>query len=75
MLDHDHLEEWLELLSDNIHYWAPVRADMNRSQEDLSPPLRLAFFDDNKDGLKLRVARIVAPGPRTPTSRPRACVI
>ena len=58
LLDHDRLEEWLELLSDNIHYWAPVRADMNRGQEDLSPPLRLAFFDDNKDGLKLRVARI-----------------
>lgn len=58
LLDHDQLEKWLELLSDNIHYWAPVRADMNRGQEDLSPPLRLAFFDDNKDGLKLRVARI-----------------
>lgn len=58
LLDHDLLEEWLDLLSDNIHYWAPVRADMNRGKEDFSPPLRLAFFDDNKDGLKLRVARI-----------------
>jgi 3-phenylpropionate/cinnamic acid dioxygenase small subunit len=58
LLDHDRLEEWLDLLSDNIHYWAPVRADMNRGKEDFTPPLRLAFFDDNKDGLKLRVARI-----------------
>ena len=58
LLDHDRLEEWLDLLSETIHYWAPVRADMNRGKEDFSPPLRLAFFDDNKDGLRLRVARI-----------------
>jgi 3-phenylpropionate/cinnamic acid dioxygenase small subunit len=58
LLDQDRLEEWLDLLSENIHYWAPVRADMNRGKEDFSPPLRLAFFDDNKDGLRLRVARI-----------------
>jgi len=58
LLDHDRLEEWLDLLSEAIHYWAPVRADMNRGKEDFSPPLRLAFFDDNKDGLRLRVARI-----------------
>jgi 3-phenylpropionate/cinnamic acid dioxygenase small subunit len=58
LLDQDRLEEWLDLLSKNIHYWAPVRADMNRGKEDFSPPLRLAFFDDNKDGLRLRVARI-----------------
>ena len=58
LLDQDRLEEWLDLLSENIHYWAPVRADMNRGKEDFSPRLRLAFFDDNKDGLRLRVARI-----------------
>jgi 3-phenylpropionate/cinnamic acid dioxygenase small subunit len=58
LLDHDRLEEWLGLFSEAIHYWAPVRADMNRGKEDFSPPLRLAFFDDNKDGLRLRVARI-----------------
>jgi 3-phenylpropionate/cinnamic acid dioxygenase small subunit len=58
LLDRDLLEEWLDLLADDIHYWAPVRADMNRGKEDFSPPLRLAFFDDNKDGLRLRVARI-----------------
>ena len=58
LLDQDRLEEWLELLSENIHYWAPVRADMNRGKEDFSPRLRLAFLDDNKDGLRLRVARI-----------------
>ena len=58
LLDHDRLEGWLDLLSETIHYWAPVRADMNRGKEDFSPPLRLAFFDDNKDGLRLRVARI-----------------
>lgn len=58
LLDRDRLEEWLDLLAADIHYWAPVRADMNRGKEDFSPPLRLAFFDDNKDGLRLRVARI-----------------
>src|ERR1700730_19371450 len=58
LLDHDRLEEWLDLLSEAIHYWAPVRADMNRGKEVFTPPLRLAFFDDNKDVLRLRVARI-----------------
>ena len=58
MLDRDRLKEWLDLLSENIHYWAPVRADMNRGKEDFSSSLRLAFFDDNKDGLRLRIARI-----------------
>jgi 3-phenylpropionate/cinnamic acid dioxygenase small subunit len=58
ILDQDRLEEWLDLLSEDIHYWAPVRADMNRGNEDFSAPLRLAFFDDTKDGLRLRVARI-----------------
>jgi 3-phenylpropionate/cinnamic acid dioxygenase small subunit len=58
LLDRDRLEEWLDLIGENVRYWAPVRADMNRGREDFSPPLRLAFFDDNKDGLRLRVARI-----------------
>ena len=58
LLDHDRLEEWLDLLSEKIRYWAPVRADMNRGGEDFTPALRLGFFDDNKDGLRLRLARI-----------------
>jgi len=58
LLDHDRFEEWLDLISEKIRYWAPVRADMERGGEDFTPPLRLGFFDDNKDGLRLRVARI-----------------
>jgi dibenzofuran dioxygenase beta subunit len=35
LLDPDRLEEWLDLLSEKIHYWAPVRADMNSRQRGL----------------------------------------
>lgn len=32
LLDHDRLEEWLELFADNVRYWVPVRT--NQCRED-----------------------------------------
>ncbi len=58
LLDQDRLEEWLDLFADDVRYFAPVRAELGRGNEDLARGLRLSIFDDNKDGLKLRVARI-----------------
>jgi 3-phenylpropionate/cinnamic acid dioxygenase small subunit len=58
LLDQDRLEEWLDLFADEVRYFAPVRAELGRANEDLARGLRLSIFDDNKDGLKLRVARI-----------------
>lgn len=58
LLDHDRLEEWLESFAENVRYWAPVRANLGRGQEDFSREHRLAHFDDNKASLVMRVQRI-----------------
>ncbi len=58
LLDNDKLEEWLDLFTDTIRYWAPVRSNMERGQEDLSRQHLLAHFDDDKTSLTLRVKRL-----------------
>ena len=58
LLDNDKLEEWLALFSDTMRYWAPVRGNLERGQEDLSRPHLLAHFDDDKTSLSLRVKRL-----------------
>ncbi len=58
LLDHDRLEEWLALFADTVRYWAPVRANVGRGREELSRDRLLAYFDDDKAGLTMRVQRI-----------------
>ncbi len=56
LLDAQLYDEWLENLSDDIHYLVPVRVTTARSSEfDTSPGM--AHFDDDLYSLKLRVAR------------------
>lgn len=56
LLDRTEYEAWLELLSDRLHYFAPVRS--NVAHEDLDRPRLLAHFDDRKADLVTRVKRI-----------------
>ena len=58
LLDHDRLEEWLGLFADNVGYWAPVRANLERGKEDFSREHLLAHFDEDKAGLTMRVQRV-----------------
>lgn len=58
LLDNDKLEEWLELFTDTLRYWAPVRGNLEPGREDLSRPHLLAHFDDDKTSLTLRVKRL-----------------
>lgn len=58
LLDHDRLEEWLELFADTVRYWAPVRSNQLRGKEDLHRLQLLAHFDDDKTALAMRVQRI-----------------
>ena len=58
LLDNDKLEEWLDLFTDSVRYWAPVRNNLQTGQEDLSRQHLLAHFDDDKIGLTLRVQRL-----------------
>lgn len=56
LLDSGLYKDWLGLLSPDIRYWAPVRANVSRQQEDESPGFPL--FDENKASLSLRVSRL-----------------
>jgi 3-phenylpropionate/cinnamic acid dioxygenase small subunit len=58
LLDHGRLSEWLELMADDIRYWAPVRLDRVRGKEDFLQPGLMAHFDDDHQGLVYRVKRI-----------------
>lgn len=57
LLDHDKLEEWLQLFTPDVRYWAPVRMNLPRGKEDFRHPFISPHFDDNLAGLQLRVAR------------------
>ena len=72
LLDTRRLHEWLELWTEDAHYWVPVRttrypriskaisiADQDRYIEDeISKEDELAILDEDKDSLERRVARL-----------------
>ena len=60
LLDDRRFDDWLELLADDIHYWMPIRRTTQAREVDLefTGPGGMAFFDDNKEILTLRVRRL-----------------
>lgn len=62
LLDGEHWEEWLSLMTPDIHYWMP--AIENRRRADRLGAYgqgRGAYFDDSYADLARRVARFVQP--------------
>ncbi|MEA1028065.1 3-phenylpropionate/cinnamic acid dioxygenase subunit beta [Pseudomonas sp. N-137] len=62
LLDNESWDEWLQMLSEGIHYWMP--GIENRRREDKSGPYQadhMAFFDDGMRELQRRVARFKQP--------------
>ena len=61
LLDARRLREWLEIFTDDIHYWMPVRYNpLDRPtelSEELSRPGESYYFNDNKETLRIRVER------------------
>ena len=57
LLSASRLEEWTELLHDNIRYWAPVRTNRDVGDEDLARPLLMCHLDEDKAALNMRAAR------------------
>ena len=53
--------EWLELFTDDIHYWMPVRYNPSERpkelSEELSRPGESFYFNDNRETLRIRVER------------------
>ena len=72
LLDERRFHEWLQLLTDDIHYWMPVRSsrypksskaiailDPARYEaEELSKEDELAILDETKETLARRIARL-----------------
>jgi biphenyl 2,3-dioxygenase beta subunit len=60
LLDERRLEEWLALCTDDIHYWMPIRRTTTAKEiaNEFTRPGGMAFFDDDKRTLALRVQRL-----------------
>ena len=59
LLDEERLQEWFDLLTDDVVYWAPLRE--NRMRRDKCPeidPARAAFFDETKATILMRIGRV-----------------
>jgi len=80
LLDDRKLREWLDLLTEDVRYWMPVRHNpMERPAdvfEELSKPGESYYFDDDKESLRIRVERVYAKNAwaEAPPSRTRHLV-
>ncbi len=62
LLDERRYEDWLDLLTEDIHYWMPIRRTTTAKEVDqeFTQPGAMAFFDDDKNTLTMRVQRMTA---------------
>jgi len=60
LLDAHRYAEWVQLFSEDTHYFMPIRRTRLRKQvsQEFTKPGEMAFFDDNKDILLARVAKL-----------------
>jgi len=62
LLDSERWENWLALMTDDIHYWMPAIENRRRADKlGAFAPGRGAYFDDNHFDLQRRVARFMQP--------------
>jgi len=62
LLDARNYQAWLDLLADDIHYWMPIRRTVTISDLDMefTKPGDMAYFDDNRQLLEMRVLKLEA---------------
>lgn len=62
LLDARKYREWLDLIADDIHYWMPIRRTVTSSDLDLefTRPGDMAYFDDDRELLEMRVKKLEA---------------
>ena len=61
LLDERRYEEWLELFTDDVHYWVPMRRNVpsqDTALEFTRAGLDVNWFDEGKDTLTRRVMQI-----------------
>ena len=78
VLDSRRYEDWLDLLTEDIHYWMPVRRTTTAREagREFTKPGGVAFFDDDFATLKMRVDRMLLGGAwaEDPPSRTRRLI-
>lgn len=67
LLDERRFDEWLALYTEDAHYWAPV------SPAAVDPAVEPAIFNEPKNEMRIRVARLRQPAAHTEHPAPRAC--
>lgn len=62
LLDARKYREWLGLLAADIHYWMPIRRTVTKSDiaHEFTKHGDMAFFDDDRDLLEMRVKKLEA---------------
>lgn len=61
LLDERRFEQWLDLLTDDIRYWMPIRKNVGLKDigRETTGENDVAWFDDDKDTLTKRVKQIL----------------
>ena len=59
LLDERRFVEWLDLLTEDVHYWMPIRSTRSRGDEagELTRENEHAYFDEDKKSLSMRVKK------------------
>jgi len=75
LIDHGEMHAWLELFTDDVRYWMPVREVLAGRPDGLHPEdaVAISLIDDDKQFLTLRVRRLDTglAHAETPPSRTR----
>ena len=58
LLSERRYEEWLDLLTDDIHYWMPARETVAGQPDAVAKADEMALFDDDKAFLVARIERL-----------------
>ena len=58
LLSERRYEEWLELFTDDARYWMPARGTIDVQPDALSDEGEMAYFDDDKEFLAVRIERL-----------------
>ena len=72
LLDHDRLDDWVELMADDLVYVAPVRVTKARG-EGRGFVGGMAHFEEDLDSIKLRVHRLERTSSRWAEDPPSRC--
>jgi 3-phenylpropionate/cinnamic acid dioxygenase small subunit len=60
MLDERRFEEWVDLFTDDTHYWMPIRRTrtLNEIDKEFSARGGMSYYDDDKAMLETRVRKL-----------------